>query len=136
MGRDAAQLDLLRNGETLCVVPVLYEDRATVKAIHALKVEKYAVARAAAAIGLYPREARDTAVSLRLDPCPAVTPARRATARGRPRPRRRPVAGFEPTDHAFAKNKPKPKRRALLPALASREPVFLRRELASARTLG
>jgi hypothetical protein len=66
---NGAKLDLLRNGETLCVVPVLYEDRATVKAIHALKVEKYAVARAAAAIGLYPREARETAVSLRLDPC-------------------------------------------------------------------
>lgn len=66
---DGAKLELLRNGETLCVVPVLHEDRATVKAIHALKVEKYAVARGAAAIGLYPREARDTAVSLRLDPC-------------------------------------------------------------------
>jgi hypothetical protein len=67
---DGAKLELLRNGETLCVVPVLHEDRATVKAIHALKVEKYAVARGAAAIGLYPREARETAVSLRLDPCP------------------------------------------------------------------
>jgi len=67
---DGAQLELLRNGEIFCVVPVLHEDRATVKAIHALKVEKYAVARAAAAIGLYPREARDTAASLRLDPCP------------------------------------------------------------------
>jgi hypothetical protein len=52
------------------VVPVLHEDRTTVKAIHALKVEKYAVARGAAAIGLYPREARESAVSLRLDPCP------------------------------------------------------------------
>ena len=61
---------LLRNGETRCVVPVLHEDRTTVKAIHALKVEKYAVARGAAVIGLYPREARDPAVSLRLDPCP------------------------------------------------------------------
>jgi hypothetical protein len=67
---DGAKHELLRNGETRCVVPVLYEDRATVKAIHALKVEKYAVARGAAAIGLYPREARETAVSLRLDPCP------------------------------------------------------------------
>lgn len=67
---DGAKLKLLRRGETLCVVPVLSEDRATVKAIHALKVEKYAVARAAAVIGLYPREARETAVSLRLDPCP------------------------------------------------------------------
>jgi hypothetical protein len=67
---DGARVQLLRNGKTRCVVPVLYEDRATVRAIHALKVEKYAVARGAAAIGLYPREARETAVSLRLDPCP------------------------------------------------------------------
>ncbi len=68
---DGARLQLLRNGETRCVVPVLHdEDRTTVRAIHALKVEKYAVARGAAAIGLYPREARETAVSLRLDPCP------------------------------------------------------------------
>jgi hypothetical protein len=69
---DGARLQLLRRGETRCVVPVLHEDRATVKAIHALKVEKYAVARGAAAIGLYPREARETAVSLRLDPCPTA----------------------------------------------------------------
>jgi hypothetical protein len=68
---NGARVHLLRNGHTRCVVPVLHEDRTTVRAIHALKVEKYAVARGAAAIGLYPREARDTAVSLRLDPCPA-----------------------------------------------------------------
>jgi hypothetical protein len=68
---NGARVQLLRNGKTRCVVPVLYdEDRATVRAIHALKVEKYAVARGAAAIGLYSREARETAVSLRLDPCP------------------------------------------------------------------
>ena len=67
---DGARVDLLRSGETRCVVPVLHEDRPTVRAIHAMKVEKYAVASASAAIGLYPREARDAAVSLRLDPCP------------------------------------------------------------------
>lgn len=67
---DGARLELLRNGKIRCVVPVLHDDRATVKAIHALKVEKYAVARGAAAIGLYPREARETAAALRLDPCP------------------------------------------------------------------
>ncbi len=67
---DGARVQLLRNGKLRCVVPVLYEDRATVKAIHALKVEKYAVARGAAAIGIYPREAGVNAVSLRLDPCP------------------------------------------------------------------
>ncbi len=66
-----ARLRVLRSGETRCVVPVLYEDRPTVKAIHALKVEKYAVARGAAAIGLYSREAGETTVALRLDPCPA-----------------------------------------------------------------
>jgi hypothetical protein len=67
---DGARLELLRNGETRCTVPVLHEDRTTVTAIHALKVEKYAVARGSAAIGLYPREARETSVALRLDPCP------------------------------------------------------------------
>jgi hypothetical protein len=67
---DGARLEVLRSGETRCVVPVLHEDRPTVKAVHALKVEKYAVARASAVIGLYPREARDTTVALRLDPCP------------------------------------------------------------------
>jgi hypothetical protein len=75
---DGARLQLLRNGQTRCVVPVLFEDRATVKAIHAMKLEKYAVARGAAAIGIYPSEARDSGVSLRLDPCP-----------GRPAPSRR-----------------------------------------------
>lgn len=67
---DGARLDLLRDGKIRCVVPVLHEDRPTVIDIHARKVAKYAVARAAAMIGLYPREARDTSVSLRFDPCP------------------------------------------------------------------
>ena len=75
---DGARLELLRSGEARCVVPVLHEDRKTVIAIHALKVEKYEVARAAAAIGLYPREARESAVALRLDPCPAVRGPRQA----------------------------------------------------------
>lgn len=67
---DGARLERLRNGEKRCVVPVLHEDRETVRAIHAMKVGKYAVAQGAVAIGLYPAEARDTAVALRLDPCP------------------------------------------------------------------
>ncbi len=67
---DGARLELLRDGEVRCVVPALHEDRPTTTAIHALKVEKYAVARGAAAIGLYPREARESTVALRLDPCP------------------------------------------------------------------
>ena len=68
---DGARVGLLRAGETRCVAPVLHEDPPTVRAVHAAKVEKYAVARAAALIGLYPREAPEGAVSLRLDPCPA-----------------------------------------------------------------
>jgi len=66
---DGSRLEMLRDGETRCVMPVLYEDRPTVRTIHAMKVEKYAVASTSAAIGLYPREATDEAVSLRLDPC-------------------------------------------------------------------
>ncbi len=69
-GLDGARLELLRDGETRCVVLIVHEDRPTVKAIHAMKVEKYAVARASALIGLYPREARETTVAVRLDRCP------------------------------------------------------------------
>jgi len=77
MGRDKAQthglhgkrLKMLRAGEALCVVPVLHDDRPTARAIHAMKVEKYAVARMAGAIGLYPLEATSSTVALRLDPC-------------------------------------------------------------------
>ena len=45
---DGARLDMLRAGETRCVVPKLFEDRPTVRAIHRMKVEKYGVAQAAA----------------------------------------------------------------------------------------
>lgn len=67
---DGARLGMLRAGETRCVVPALHEDRPTVTAIHAMKLDKYTVARASAALGLYPSEAKDTTVALRLDPCP------------------------------------------------------------------
>lgn len=67
---DGNRHELLRQGETQCVVPVLYEDRPTVTAIHALKIEKYAVARGSAALGLYPSEAKESTVALRVDPCP------------------------------------------------------------------
>ncbi len=64
-----AQLRMLRAGENVCVTPVLHEDRPTVRAIHGMKVEKYAVAQVAGAIGSYPLEAPETTVALRLDPC-------------------------------------------------------------------
>ena len=64
-------LEMLRKGETRCVVPVLHEDRATVREIHSLKLRKYAVARSTASLGLYPSDAPETSVSLRPDPCPS-----------------------------------------------------------------
>jgi hypothetical protein len=68
---DGARVRLLRDGEIRCVVPKLYLDLDTIRAIHAMKLDKYAVARGAAAIGLYPREGRETGAALRLDPCPS-----------------------------------------------------------------
>jgi hypothetical protein len=78
MGRDKAisnqlngtQLQMLRGGETRCVVPKLFdEDRATVQIIHRMKVEKYQAAQIAASVGMYPPEATANTVALRLDPC-------------------------------------------------------------------
>lgn len=66
---DGARVEILRNGDLHCVIPVLHEDRPTVRAIHAMKVEKYAAARTAAPIGLYPREATEATVVLKLVPC-------------------------------------------------------------------
>ncbi|MEM1232103.1 MAG: hypothetical protein AAGI15_16315 [Pseudomonadota bacterium] len=67
---DGNTFDMLRAGSVSCVKPVLFdEDRETVRRIHGLKVKKYRVARIAGAIGMYPLEAPDTTVVLRLDPC-------------------------------------------------------------------
>ena len=69
---DGARVEMLRGGERSCVRPALFdEDRETVRAIHVRKVGKYAVARLAGAIGLYPLEAGEGSVALRLDPCPS-----------------------------------------------------------------
>jgi len=69
---NGARLEMLRAGDIRCVIPVLSEDVSTTRAIHAKKVDKYATARAAAAIGLYPREASDNTAVLRLDPCSGI----------------------------------------------------------------
>ncbi|MEM6709834.1 MAG: hypothetical protein AAF648_13725 [Pseudomonadota bacterium] len=66
---DGNDFDVLRAGTVNCMRPVLFEDRETVRRIHNLKVGKYRVARIAGAIGMYPLEAPDTTVVLRLDPC-------------------------------------------------------------------
>ena len=67
---DGARLDMLRAGRLVCVIPRLHTDLGTAQLIHAMKVEKYAAARAAAKIGLYPKEATDASAALRLEPCP------------------------------------------------------------------
>ena len=64
------QLSMLRAGKTVCVIPILHEDRPTAREIHAMKVAKYTVAQVSGAIGLYPLEATESTVVLRLDPCP------------------------------------------------------------------
>jgi hypothetical protein len=66
---DGARLDMLRGGETICVIPALVEDRATVSEIHKMKVDKYKAAQISASIGMYPTEASENTVALRLDPC-------------------------------------------------------------------
>ena len=66
---DGARLDMLRGGETICVIPALAEDRATVREIHRMKVDKYKAAQISASIGMYPSEASENTVALRLDPC-------------------------------------------------------------------
>ena len=78
MGRDKAvthsldgqQLQMLRGGEQVCVVPKLFEDRPTVTTIHRMKVDKYKVAQVSSALGMYPLEATPATVVLGLDPCP------------------------------------------------------------------
>lgn len=66
---DQAELQMLRGGEMQCVVPVLFDERQVAGEIHQLKVEKYVAAQAAGALGLYPMEAGESTVALRLDPC-------------------------------------------------------------------
>lgn len=66
---DGARLEMLRAGSIQCVIPMLTGDRETTRIIHAMKVQKYAAARIAGAIGLYPLEASENTAALRLDPC-------------------------------------------------------------------
>lgn len=67
---DGARLEMLRDGEVSCVIPVLHTDLDTAQAIHSLKVSKYRAAQLAGAAGMYPTEASTATAALRLDPCP------------------------------------------------------------------
>lgn len=63
------QVEMLRGGQLSCVIPTLHDDRATVELIHGMKVDKYVVAQMSGALGLYPLEAANSMVAVRLDPC-------------------------------------------------------------------
>lgn len=69
-----ARVELLRRGESRCVVATRIEDRAKVNRIHRMRHEKYAVQRLATSIGLFGREAGEHTVTLRLEPCPRSEP--------------------------------------------------------------
>lgn len=68
-GLDGARLELLRAGETRCVLPRLVEDEAAKQRTFDLRQEKYAVQRFAGAIGMFGEGPDPGGVTLRLDPC-------------------------------------------------------------------
>lgn len=67
---DGAVLELLRAGETRCVVPTLVEDSAARQRTFDLRQEKYAVQRLGGVLGMFGEEPDPDGVTLRLDPCP------------------------------------------------------------------
>ena len=66
---DGARLELLRAGETRCVVPRIFEDPAVNQRTFDLRQEKYAVQRLAVALGMFGDGPDADTVTLRLDPC-------------------------------------------------------------------
>jgi hypothetical protein len=67
---DGARLELLRRGETRCVVPHIVDDPAANRRTFDLRQAKYAVQRLAVAVGLFGDGPGPDTVTLRLDPCP------------------------------------------------------------------
>ncbi|HKJ24346.1 MAG TPA: hypothetical protein VKB65_05945 [Myxococcota bacterium] len=67
---DGARVELLRAGETSCVVPVLSHDPAENERTFRLRDEKYAIQRLGRVIGMFGAGPGPTTVTLRLDPCP------------------------------------------------------------------
>lgn len=65
------RIEMLRNGEKRCIVPVLHDDIETIRDIHSRKVGKYKVAQWAAMVGIYSREGNPAGAALHLTPCPA-----------------------------------------------------------------
>ncbi len=68
-GIDGVKLELLRNGETRCVVPRIVEDPIANRRTFDLRQEKYAVQRLGGALGMFGDGPGPETITLRLDPC-------------------------------------------------------------------
>lgn len=69
-GLTDARVELLRDGETRCVLARRSEDHDTVDRIFRLRHEKYAVQRLATALGIFGSSVGEDVVTLRLEACP------------------------------------------------------------------
>jgi len=67
---DGARLELLRAGQTSCVMATLSTDPADNERTFRLRDEKYAIQRLGRRIGLFGDGPSAESVTLRLDPCP------------------------------------------------------------------
>ena len=66
---DGKKLELLRAGETHCVIPRIVEDTAANQRTFDLRQEKYAVQRLGGVLGMYGDGPGPHTITLRLDPC-------------------------------------------------------------------
>jgi hypothetical protein len=66
---DNAKLELLRAGETRCVVPRIVEDPIANRRTFDLRQEKYAVQRLGGVLGMFGDGPGPETITLRLDPC-------------------------------------------------------------------
>ena len=66
---DGKKLELLRAGETRCVIPRIVEDRAANQRTFDLRQEKYAVQRLGGVLGMFGDGPGPHTITLRLDPC-------------------------------------------------------------------
>ena len=66
---DGARAELLRAGETRCVVPHIVDEDAANRRTFDLRQRKYAVQRLAVGLGLFENGPGPETITLRLDPC-------------------------------------------------------------------
>lgn len=67
---DGARLELLRAGETRCVVPRIVDDPVANRRTFDLRQEKYAIQRLGGVLGMFGDGPVPDTITLRLDPCP------------------------------------------------------------------